>query len=126
MNAEEPIERVNWPGNNGKYEVVQLYVKGEPFLIFQESPYSNHSSILLYALYSLGLKKIDMKKDITGYPLTATKGEDYKVTGMGRSKVNAGTKGASFSGESEDYGMSIDKGHLRKINELEPDWILDF
>ncbi len=129
MGKEKELKRVNWPEDNGKYKVVQLYYKGDPFLVYSKSQYSNHSGILLSFLSSLNLKKIDTKKDITGYPLAATKGEDYEVTGMGMSRVNletGETKKASFSGTSTDYEMSIDPKHLKKIAELCPDWELDF
>ena len=112
--------RVNWPEEDGKYKVVQLYFRRKPFLRFG-SPKSYHESILGGALNSLGIKKIDEEE---GY-IIARKGMNNKAVGMGRSEVNVKEKKASFFGMSTDCEIGIDPKHLKKITELERDWNLE-
>ncbi len=109
---------VNWPKEDGKYKVVQLYVEGELFLRYNEPEFPSHSVTLVRALRSFGIE-FDME---TEYPIAARKGENYEAVGMGNSEVNVKEKKASFFGASVDYQIGIDPEHLKKITELEKDW----
>jgi len=120
---KEPV--VNWPEKDGKYKVVQLYVEGEPFLRYQEPEFPSHSTTLVRALRSFGIK-FDTEKTTAGYKIAARKGKNYEVAGMGNSEVNVKEKKASFSGVSADYEIGIDLKHLNKIIELEKDWEIEY
>ncbi len=145
MTLEKDLKTVNWPEKSGEYKIVQLYVDRKSFLRFPEgdmvidalsdpsTPESHmgflmggvgHAGILWSTLKSLG-KEYFMKAGTQGYKIPNPEGKDYKVTGMGKAKVDVENKSSSFYGKSLDYEIGIDQTHLDKIKKLESDWKIE-
>jgi hypothetical protein len=109
----------NWPDESGYYKMVQMEVEGNPCIRFGPGSFY-HWQIMENLARELGMEFPKVK--IRGELLPATQSGWYKVLGMGHCGIDHGRKCASFSGESVDYGMGPDLGHLERMKGFFPGW----
>ncbi|UCC92057.1 MAG: hypothetical protein JSV39_02235, partial [Candidatus Aenigmatarchaeota archaeon] len=101
MSTEKQVARVNWPGKEGKYKVVQVYIGDKPFMIFPPTsePVRGHGFILRDFLNSL-----DIGYEKWGsHDLPVPEGNGYRAVGMGKSEVSPDENKSVFFGTSSTY-----------------------
>ncbi len=113
-------QTVNWPNKTAGYKVVQLYLDEAPYLRFGNSDLL-HGQILASFLDENGIKYRTRQSDIL---IPEREGDRYRAVGMGFATVVSSKKKVFLNGDSADYRIGIDAGHMRKIQESEPEWAL--
>jgi len=120
--AATTFQQLTIPERSGEYKVAQLSVRDQTCLCFG-AEWNSHGAILMHALHAAGIgyRTIQGK---SGYPVPALEGSLYKVYGLGMAQVDIAHKQAAFYGSSFDYGIGIDPEHLKSIQLLVPEWLL--
>jgi len=126
----QDIPRINWSSvtNTGpfrEYKFVQLYVDGEPYFRIQDDVREEvyHGQILENFLKEMGIDyEIAMRPDHCDCP--ACEGEGYEAVGMGVTSVDLKRKKVEILSWklSTDYSIGVNEDHLRKLQQLEPDF----
>jgi len=123
MNDTPTTPRVNWPEKKDKYDIVQLYVDDtDPYLGIGRLGHGGAARDLLKKLEI----DFDTKPPDNFHPNKT--GERYRICGGGSAIIDPESqtvKVRKFS-DSSRYRVGIDREHLRKIQELEPEWRFEF
>jgi hypothetical protein len=132
------LPRANWPASSDFFKFVQMYIEGEPYLIFGSFPEEYHKSIIRRT--ALTLKKECPEEERGSETLPSLKSDWYKVVGMSRARIIVEEKEATFYMKPEEYmvyvkgfpfifdafsthyGIGTDDEHLERIKTFYPDW----
>jgi len=129
MPDEIGIPRVNVPPKSGEYKVVQLDIRGQPYLRFAGEEVSTHAIILDDLASELHKEcptiEVDWLTGVGKHHIPAPESDWYKVHGMGKSKVDVERRKVSLFGGSMDYGLGISPEHLDSVKPLVPDWTFE-
>lgn len=122
--GSDTTPRTNWPSKSDGYKVVQLEFDGSPYLRFAQEKRETHAVISMNFFDGLDVEYRTVKgRSDANVP--DLEGNGYRVHGMGRARVDVDKKRASFSGDSFDYGIGIDRRHLESMKTKEPQWTLE-
>jgi hypothetical protein len=125
MTLDENIV-ANWPELSGEYKVLQLEIKGKPYLRFSEDILDTHG-IMMMRLFDI---KFDDDDKLTflgsgGIMLPPPNTKQYKLVGAGSSRIDVQEKKAHFYGMSIGYSIEISFEHLEDIKKL-VDWKIEY
>ncbi len=111
------------PDKYAEFKIIQLLLDGQPFLCLGNRR-SYHRSILQKFLESKNIAFDTFKKG--SYDIPAPKGENYEVVGMGYLliTIDKSEKKAMFFSKSFDYGISINKEHIKSVKKQNSDWAI--
>ncbi len=116
----ETTLKVNWPEKDGRYKVVQIYLDGEPDMIFDGLDMFHGISLFNYLLKRGITAETFMDK--AGQLAPVLEGEKYKVVGAGNGIVKVEDRSLICHGRSRGYEIGIDATHLEDLAEREIDW----
>ena len=117
---------INLPEADKQLKFIQLYIKGEPYLVCEDS-HNFHSVILEKTLRNFNLKfeQIELSALLK---IPKSKGENYELVGAGQ--IGGFKNKLQFYGNSSNYGLRTNAKHLEKIKSYLPTGIevkiLDF
>lgn len=122
----DEIPLIPWPGKSGVYKVVQfLRERGEQqYLRFGREPdFDYHDLIQRRFADEVGIPYQKIPKVGGGSTISVLPPESpFRMVGAGRCSVKLEERIAMFLGESLDYSVGIDKGHLENIKQYFPQW----
>lgn len=118
---KKEIPRVNRPAGKGPYKVIQLFIEDEPHVVIGDC-LDYHGIILKRFLDENNIPYETRSDEWTSKEIPLVSGDNYKAVGMGNGNIWPKQKKAIFEQKSMSYGLLINKAHLDKIRELEPDW----
>jgi hypothetical protein len=90
MSLDENLQTVNWPSIEGVFKIIQLEINGKPHIRFPvKFDWLTHGGIMMEFL---GINFWEEDKlpfiGFDGNKLPALQGENYKVVGAGKARVN--------------------------------------